>query len=173
MERNFENYTRVTDVLYPFSGLDVLDPEVVQNAADRGTAVHKICESIINGLGEFGVEDHLQGYVESFKKWYDGKKVVVMEERFWDDENKITGQCDLILDDGTLVDLKTSYKPGKTWPVQGNAYWYMASQKYNIKKINFVHLQKKGGMAKVYDYPIDPDLWLSVLRTYNHFYRKK
>lgn len=172
MERNFKNYTRVSDVLYPFSGLQDLDPEVVNNAAERGTAVHKICESIIAGLGEFGVEDHLAGYVESFKKWWTPCEYI-MERRFWDSDQLITGQCDLIID-GTLIDLKTSYRPGKTWPVQGNAYAYMARHYGDIpvKKIQFIHLQKTGKPPKIYEYPIDPDLWLSVLRTYKHFYEK-
>jgi hypothetical protein len=62
-DRDF--YTRVTHVLYPFSGLDKIDPAVVAHAAQRGTKVHKICEAIIQGLGELGVEEETAPYVES------------------------------------------------------------------------------------------------------------
>ena len=70
-KRSIENYIRVTNVLYPFSGLDKIDSEIVAHAAQRGTKVHKICEGIIQGLGELGVEEETKGYVESFKKWWE------------------------------------------------------------------------------------------------------
>jgi len=81
---NREAYTRVTTILYPFSGLQNVDPDILANAANRGTKVHKICEGIINGLGEIGIEDETWGYVESFKQWWSkGIDVVKVEERFW------------------------------------------------------------------------------------------
>ena len=92
-----EKYIRVTTVLYPFSGLDKLDIDVVAKAAERGTKVHKICEAIIEGLGEIGVDEQTKPYVESFKQWWDkGHEIVYMEKRFWCDELKISGQVDLL-----------------------------------------------------------------------------
>lgn len=44
-------YIRVTEALSPFSGLHSIPKHIVENAAKRGTKVHKICESIITGLG--------------------------------------------------------------------------------------------------------------------------
>jgi hypothetical protein len=96
-----ENYTRVTNVLYPFSGLGKIDPAIVSHAAERGTKVHKICEGIIQGLGELGVDDETRPYVESFKQWWkEGHDVIALEKRFWCDRLKITGQVDLILKKG-------------------------------------------------------------------------
>ena len=63
---NRDEYTRVTTVLYPFSGLDRLDEEIVRAAGIRGTKVHKICESIIQGFGEIDVDEETFGYIESF-----------------------------------------------------------------------------------------------------------
>jgi len=65
-----ETYSRVTNILYPFSGLEKIDSEIVAHAAARGTKVHKICEGIIEGIGEIDVDDETRGYVESFKKWW-------------------------------------------------------------------------------------------------------
>jgi hypothetical protein len=173
-----ENYTRVTNVLYPFSGLEKIDSEIVAHAAERGTKVHKICEGIIQGLGELGVDDETRGYVESFKKWWEkGQEVVLMEQRFWDDDLKITGQVDLIIktpDGLAIVDLKTSSKPSLTWEAQGSAYAYLAKKAgHDIKKIFFLHLNKTGKEAKIHEYPLDDSFFFAIFRVWVHFYGGK
>lgn len=177
-EKSRENYLRVTSVLYPFSGLEHIDPDVLAHAAERGTKVHKICEGIVSGLGEIGVDDETRGYVESFKKWWErGIHVIEMERRFWDDENSITGQVDLIIktDDGlAIVDLKTSSKPSKTWPAQGSAYaWLAKNSGYPIEKVFFLHLNKTGKEPKIYEYPVDDSFFLAIFRTFKHFFLKE
>lgn len=170
-----ENYTRVTNVLYPFSGLEKIDSEIVANAAKRGTKVHKICEGIIQGLGEIGVDEETWGYVESFKKWWEkGHEVFLMEKRFWDDELEITGQVDLILktpEGLAIVDLKTSSKPSKTWEPQGCAYAYLARKAgHDIKQIFFLHLNKHGKEPKLYPFEINDSFFLNIYRVWLHFF---
>ncbi len=174
-----QDYLRVTSVLYPFSGLDKINPQVLAHAANRGTKVHKICEGIISGLGEHGIDEETQGYVDSFKLWWEqGHNVVVMEKRFWCDILKITGQVDLILNtpEGlAILDLKTSSKPSKTWQAQGCAYAYLAIEAgYDIKKIYFLHLNKFGKEPKIYEYPIDASFFLqSIERSNISLYRRR
>lgn len=173
-----ENYLRVTTILYPFSGLDKIDVDIVANAAARGTKVHDICESIAKGFGEFGVEDETWGYVQSFKKWFEtNPEILLIEKRFWDDELKITGQVDFICRiDGksVVVDLKTSSKESKTWAVQGSAYAYLAEKNnHDISKIHFIHLNKHGLLPRICEYDVDHSLFLDTFRVYNHFYREK
>lgn len=177
-DKSRENYLRVTHVLYPFSGLQSIDPDIVANAARRGTKVHHICEGIAQGLGEIGVDEETWGYVESFKKWWgDGLHVESMEERFWDDELYITGQVDFIIrtESGlTIVDIKTSSRPSKTWQAQGSAYAYLAKKAgYDINKIIFLHLNKHGKEPKLYEYPIDDSFFLAILRVFKHFFHKE
>ncbi len=172
-----ENYTRVTTILYPFSGLEKLNPDIVAHAAERGSKVHKICEGIIQGLGEFGVDDETRGYVESFKLWWEkGHDVVLMEERFWDDALGITGQVDMIIrtEEGlVIVDLKTSSRASPTWEAQGNAYAHLAKKAgYDIKKILFLHLNKNGKDPRIYTYQMT-DLFLCTSRVWKHFYAPK
>lgn len=173
-----ENYVRVTQVLYPFSGLQNINADVLSNAAERGTKVHRICEGIISGLGEIGVDDETWGYVESFKKWWEkGVDVVRMEERFWDDTLCLTGQVDLIIRTAlglVIVDFKTSSRPSKTWEAQGSAYAYLAKQSgFDIKAIQFLHLNKHGREPKVFEYPVDDSFFLAIFRTYKHFFHKE
>jgi hypothetical protein len=178
IEKQREDYLRVTSVLYPFSGLEKIDADVLAYAAERGTKVHNICEGIVAGLGEIGVEDETWGYVESFKNWWEaGQTIVEMEKRFWEDDLLITGQLDFIVADKdglAIVDIKTSSRPSKTWPAQGAAYAMLAKKAgYDIKKVIFLHLNKNGKAPKLYEYPIDDDFFLAILRVYNHFYAKK
>ncbi len=173
-----EKFTRVTKILYPFSGLGKLNPDIVAHAAERGTKVHKICEGIIRGLGELAVEEETRGYVESFKKWWDlGHKVIAIEERFWDDDLCITGQVDLILDTEqglTIVDLKTSSRPSPTWKAQGCAYAYLAKKAgYDVKRICFLHLNKHGSKAKIYEYTPDDSFFLAILTVYEYFFKER
>lgn len=177
IEKSREKYLRVTNILYPFSGLQDIDADIIANAAERGTKVHKICEGIASGLGEVGVDEETWGYVESFKKWWEtGIEVICMEERFWDDELCITGQVDFIISTGeglAIVDLKTSYRPSKTWYPQGCAYAYLAKNAgYPIKKIYFLHLNKHGKEPKIHEYVMDDSFFLAIYRTYKHFYHK-
>ncbi len=164
-------------MLYPFSGLERLNAEVVAHAAERGTKVHKICEGIIQGLGEIDVDEETKGYVESFKKWWElGHEVIMMEQRFWDDDLQITGQVDLIIkipEGLAIVDLKTSSKPSPTWEAQGSAYAYLARKAgHDIQKIFFIHLNKTGKEAKIYEYPVDDSFFLAIYRVWAHFFQK-
>lgn len=173
-----ESYTRVSSILYPFSGLADVPQDLVEHAAERGTKVHTICEGIVTGLGEFGVDDETRPYVESFKQWWEmGHDVIMHETRFWDDGLEVTGQVDYVVRTPTgleVVDIKTSFKPSKTWQVQAEAYMYlllMNGHKW-IKGATFLHLQKDGSIAKTKYFPFDVDLWLNTYETWRHFYYK-
>lgn len=172
-----ETYTRVTNILYPFSGLEKINADIVAYAAQRGTKVHQICEGIVSGLGEHGVDDETWGYVESFKKWWsNGIDVVEMERRFWDDELQVTGQVDFIIktpEGLAIVDIKTSSRQSPTWKAQGSAYAYLAKNAgFAIKRILFLHLNKHGKTPKIYEYPVDDSFFLSIYRVWMHFYKK-
>lgn len=175
-----KDYTRISTILYPFTGLEKIPQDIVEKAAERGTKVHKACESIVLGLGNFGIDREVEPYIDSFNQWWElGHQVYKVEERFYDDELKITGQADLLIQckenssfQIDIIDLKTSYKPSKTWPIQGAAYAYLAQKNgLTINKIHFLHLSKVGKFPKICTYPVNDKLFLSVFETYNHFYK--
>lgn len=176
-QKSREKYLRVTETLYQYSGLDKINPSILAHAAARGTKVHKICEAIVCGIGEIGIDEETIGYIESFKKWWEkGIDVVEMEKRFWDDDLHLTGQIDLITqtEEGlAVIDLKTSSKPSKTWAAQGSAYAYLAKKAgYDIKKIYFLHLNKLGKEPKIFEYPIDDSFFLAIYRIHKYFNQK-
>lgn len=171
-------YTRVTEILYPFSGLASLDAGIVLNAAVRGTRVHNACEAIMKGIGVWNPGNDIQGYIHSFEQWWSlGQEIITIEERFFCDELLITGKVDCIVKTPqglAILDLKTSYKPSKTWPLQGSAYAYMARKKgYDIQNIQFLHLSKNGIKPHLYEYTDHFDLFRKCLDVYNHFFRKR
>lgn len=168
-------YIRVSHVLSPFSGLDKIDPLIVQKAAERGTRVHNHCFSLMKGMNPFFTHEEDKGYYDSFLKWYDGS-VMNIENRFYDNDLMLTGEIDLLMKSGDhyiIYDLKTSSKPSKTWPLQGAAYAYLAEKSgFSISKIEFIHLKKDGKSPRTYVYEKEKyfDIFMHCYKTYKYFY---
>lgn len=176
-------YVRVTEVLYPFSGLMKIDPAILKNAADRGTLVHQICDALIWGIPiPQEIQEQISGneliawYTESFNKWYTDKQFFEKPERFYCDKYMITGECDGIYQDGdalVLVDFKTPIKESHTWKLQASAYYYLAKKKgYDIKRIEFVKLSREGKEPTVFVYEPDFDMFLHHLEAYRYSFHK-
>lgn len=172
------HYYRVTEVLYPFTGLKFVNTEVLENAAARGTKVHSICEGIVRGLDPWNLKDELAGYVESFQKWWGkGHDVKAIEKRFYCDKLGITGQVDLILETprGDIIcDLKTSQQESKSWLLQGSAYSYMAKNAgYDVKDIMFMRLRRDGKYPAIHFYQENMDLFRKTLEVFEYFHATK
>jgi len=172
------DYNRVTTILSPFSGLSHVDPDILANACSRGTRVHDACEAIVKGIGLWDIDPEIAGYVKSFEKWWsEGHKVLAVEKRFYCSELMITGQVDMIIEaeEGAIIlDIKTSSRPSKTWPLQGSAYAYMAKKSgYDITGIHFLHLSKHGIKPKIYIYDDHFDLFKKCLDVYRYFFEPK
>ena len=169
-----EGYDRVTTILSPFSGYGHIDRGVLERAADRGTKVHNMILALQHDLETFNDDDSLQGYIESYSSWVEGKKKFQFPERFYDDELMMTGECDCIYKDGddlVLVDFKTSASINKMWPYQGSAYSYMAKKEgYAITKIEFVKLEKTGKPAKSFFYKEDMEDFRLLHSVYKRFF---
>lgn len=175
--RNIDNYLRVTEVLRPFSGIEHIDPEVLANANERGTAVHEACTALMNGLPIVLDNPCWEGYITSFQKWWNPEDKIIFPERWFCDRLMITGECDGIYvdyDQNVLFDLKTSPTESKTWKLQGSAYAYLARQNgIRIDRIEFIKLDKTGKKPKPYEYQEDFHKFECCLEVYRYFYRKK
>ena len=148
-------YIRVTTPLQVFSGLENVPSKILEYAADRGTRVHKFCEQYAYSILFSEIDDDCFEYVQAFINWYDENvdSVVFTEKRLYCDELKITGCADMlcILKDESyngkpcLIDIKTSSKPSKTWPLQTAAYKYLCEKNgYDVQERFIVHLKKDG-----------------------------
>ncbi len=168
-------YDRVTACLYPFSGLSHIDPEILANAAERGTKVHEICDAMMNDIGVFNISDTYEGYINSFTQWIPGKKFVSRPSRFYCDKYYISGEIDGLYkekDGYVLFDIKTPARESKTWMLQGSAYSYLAKQAgFNIIRIEFIKLDKTGKEPKVFTYKEDFNAFVNCLEVYRYFYK--
>jgi hypothetical protein len=173
---DIKDYTRVTEILFPLSGLKSIPAEILKKAADRGTKVHDICDAIMMDIGILDLEDEVAGYIKSFEQWIP-KQFLEKPDRFFCDTYKITGECDGLYAEGEdliLFDIKTPVKPSSTWNIQLSAYAYLARLSgYPITMIEVIRLNKDGKAPEVIRYKEDFDLFLSCLKVYRYFYDGK
>jgi ATP-dependent exoDNAse (exonuclease V) beta subunit len=173
--KDIQQYTRVSEILSPFSGLKNIPPEILQNAANRGTKVHEICDSLINDIGVLNLDENVAGYIQSFEQWLPGKKFLDKPERFFCDELMITGEIDGIYhsaDGLVLVDFKTPAKKSSTWNLQLSAYAYLCGKAgYKIDFLEVVRLDKTGKAPEVIRYDDQLALFLKCIDVYRYFYK--
>ena len=142
----------VTTLMKPLSAetYKTVDPETLNRAARRGTAVHNALEN----YAMFGIEDIApawSGYFDGFRNWWELRKpeVIATECRLYHKIMRYAGTADLIcMIDGkvTLVDYKTSAQVNtKLCAVQLEGY-DRALESHGIKIDDrlILHLGKNG-----------------------------
>jgi|SRR5271169_993228 len=177
-----DGYTRVTEILKPFSKFENIKPEVLQNAADRGTRVHSFCEMYANNLFIDDIDDDCKGYIQSFKPWWDEMvvKLIYSEQRINNDQFKISGKFDFVVllkgdpeNHWTILDIKTPSTISKTWALQTAAYdVLLAHEGVECYRRACLMLDKKGSVAKFVeftDHLNDADLFYKALELYRFF----
>jgi len=176
-----EGFTRVTSVLSPYNDFSNINPEVLQRACDRGTKVHRLCETYANGDYVPPPESPLEGYFRSFTGWYDEMvdKVLLLEWRAYNEILMLTGCVDAVVilkgdTEPTVVDYKTSSVVSKSWALQTAMYHDLVNDRGDIKPKRRIALQlkKDGKKPKVIEYTNlsrDLDLYLSAYKLYRWF----
>lgn len=176
-----KGYTRVTEVLTPYKNFDNVLPDVLHQAAERGSKVHDFCELYaLNMLIEKPSEE-VKPYFESFKFWYDQfvTETVMTEERLSDSELLLTGQFDLLCtiegsEDLVLVDYKTPSVHEISWRLQMAAYSYLLRKLKGIevKRRISLRLNDEGKPPSIVEYTNhhhDERLYLNQLEIYRCF----
>ena len=181
MEEIRNGYRRVTSIVQPFTDFSMIEPHVLQNAADRGTRTHHFCELYVKNLLIEPVDEDCKPYFESFVNWYDFivEEVLYTEQRLYCDHWKITGQVDLILklkgsDSTYIVDIKTPQTKSKSWQLQTAAYQYLATQGLGmtVQQRGCLMLDRNGGEAKFIgysDYEKDAELFFAACKLNSFF----
>lgn len=184
MEVITPGYRRVTEVLHRYVSFDHIDAVKLAKAAERGTRVHGFCAAVAEELPLPFIDEDCQGYVESFKRWFDSRvhKVLRIEQRYYCDTWRITGAIDAVLilkgeSKPTIVDLKTPATESKSWALQTAAYQYLYNKE--MGKAGFgpadrrlvLMLKPDGKAARVIEYS-DPNHWeiyLGILKAERYF----
>lgn len=158
-----EDYLRVSNIISPFTGIEFIPEDILNNAAMRGTKVHRHIQGLLECFEDDFMDPAIQPYIDSFHKFQQEfsediyKAKITQEKRFYCDEMMITGQVDLILEypkKTLVIDWKTSANESIGWKLQGAAYRYLL-QKNNIQNLQpliFVKLSKHGAKPKLFQY---------------------
>lgn len=166
-----KQYHRVTEILSSLTKYKEIPDFVLTKAKERGETLHKVIECDLNDLGMY-YDVKYQKYIDSYKKFNMPGKAVLVEHRFYNEDYMITGKCDCIAYDEEmkeyiLLDWKFTYQEGKTWELQAAAYGWLAQQQgYDIKRIMFVRLDKKGGEPEVFNYEYKPEEFFMQFHSY-------
>jgi hypothetical protein len=176
---------RVTEILKPFVTFGKVSSEILQNAAIRGTKVHALCAGIANGawVPDSAIAEEYKGYVDSFLSWMQAQvqSFLIIEKRYIDEHLGYTGQVDFVIvaNDGLkyLVDIKTSAKPQKTYPLQMAAYESLLSKnEVQVDGAMLVYLDKQGefpNIEVIEDFTYLRHIFYSALDCWNYFHRRK
>ena len=179
------NIPRVTEILRPFTSYDQVPKDILERAAARGTSVHALCAGIAKGnwIPDGMIGDDLIGYVRSFRKWCTAqvRRFVIIEKRYTDLHDQYSGQLDFVVEctDGKLylVDLKTSAKPQKTYPVQMAAYDNLLKQNnVRVSGAMLVYLDKSGEFPDIHlieNMDEEFSIFASALHCYQYFKLRK
>lgn len=179
-------YARVSDIISSCNSkeFDFVSLEALVNAQVRGERVHSYCVGYARERWLPPIEEECQPYFDSFKLWYDENvmQLCYAETRLYDDLLKITGRFDLIVvlkesKQITLVDLKSSASPSKSWPIQLAAYKYLLElNNYELDDVMNLQLMKNGKIAKARppeNLNASWDIFQCCVNAYDYFHRKK
>lgn len=163
------------------SAFDNVPKETLELAKARGTEFHGLAASYAAGLWIYSVDPSLQGYFESFQRWFDRfvVKTIAVEQTWRHPTLYYHGTPDWIGvirgDEGnTLADWKTPLYASKSWRLQLAGYKALAeSQGIEITRVASVQPRKDGKQAKFLDYPKsltrDLQVFMEVLDVWRFF----
>lgn len=172
-------YTRVTEILGQWHKYDHIDPFVLANKASIGTMVHEEIEAFEKTIQREPLPQSAQGFFDSYKKWRKSfpYPFIHQETRLYDEDLKITGQFDAIVDipeskTKHLIDFKcTAQADHKIWPLQAAFYWLLSkSNGIQLSPVcYFIKLDKEGFMPTVLTYHIDSTRISTAMAAYQTY----
>ena len=143
--------------------------EVLNRAAERGTAIHKAIENYCKGMDDGSKEVHNFNFLMNYYKIKPVKNEVPIILMV-DNQPVIAGRLDLVLQENDtliLADIKTTSQLDKEYlAYQLNLYrlGYMQSYGERIDKLYGIHL--RGDKRKLVELPINEDIALELLEKY-------
>lgn len=155
----------------------------MDNAAERGTKVHKTVEALLK-YGSIECDDDIAGYVNAVVKWLKDKNIkrsdfLDVEKSFGDTEIGFAGTIDGAYEkDGiiTIVDWKTSCTAQKRlWGVSLNGYkilWEHKNSGKNIGKL-LVLMIKNDGTYKEVPIDINENIFMCCFNLHKYMETKK
>jgi hypothetical protein len=123
-----KEFPSVTTILKPYSGLEHVDRDLLERAAEFGTHVHEACHLFNMGALEWAsLDEPLVPYVRAWESFLEdtGAVVLLSEHRVVSERNGFAGTLDTVVFWGKsnrLIDIKSAASTPKTVGMQLAAY---------------------------------------------------
>lgn len=149
----------VSDIFRPLEHFGEINPEIIRQAARRGSLVHEYTELLDYGepLESFEIEPEVLGYIQAYANFlrdYGSPCWVYVEKPLYSEEHGFAGTLDRYgyLDDQlTIVDIKTSSAVNRLtkilWAAKLYAYRVLIGE--DARRVNL--LLMKDGKYRLYD----------------------
>ncbi len=156
--RRLASVSEVISTVYAKKSWDGADPQVVENARERGVAVDRYLSQYIRD-GAVTIEDESEDitnrvivahrlYEELFGGLLAESQVIVYSL-----DDMVAGTLDFLVDNCVIADLKNTYNPERSWTLQLGAYATYAPEP--VKRAGIIHISPKvyktGGIWIEYD----------------------
>jgi len=171
----------VTTVLSLYSDFSMINPDVLERAAERGSRIHAACAAHVQGLwADCYLWPEEKGYFKSFLDWSNraAPEFHAIEIELTDTNLGYMGHPDAIIkmsvdNELTVIDYKTPATISKTWLPQIAAYAHLARVNgFDVRKGFVIRLRKDGGEAIATQVDIDGEPWaafMNALGAYRYF----
>lgn len=143
---------RQSDVLKKYMEFEGIPADVLRQAAERGTAIHRLIAADLQDIWTPDYsDDMLQGYLESFLHFRPMiRRIWGIEKTFENVALGVSGTIDLLAEiDGrpgvSVIDWKTSVIPAKVWSAQMAIYKHLSG----ADNCGTVQLRDDGGPPKL------------------------
>lgn len=162
----------VSEILKPLSSLlyDTILDSILENAKKRGSEIHKAIE-LYNKYKFDNIREEYKLYFDAYKKWYENRiiKNIECEVQSYNKTFNYAGTCDMILNNHTLIDIKTTSELDLNYvSVQCSAYKAsLNSQGYKITNMYVLWLKKDGTFSYI-RLEDNLNIFLSCLIIYNY-----
>ena len=173
-------YPRVSEVLAPYTDFSMVPEHVLTKKTEIGKAVHQTCAAICQGIWIPAIPLECQGYITSFRKWFDAyvEEVIFVEKELNDPVYHFLGHLDFY---GklkrlglALLDWKIPITLYKQWKVQLSAYKRLLDViEKPVDVIASLQLNPEGKIPKMTRYEEtgaeDFNIFLGLLNGHNYF----
>lgn len=172
------NLLSVTQTLKTHSDFSRVPDNVLFAACQRGDRVHAYCAAKAKDIYHPPVPEYIQGYCESFDRWFElVEEVLLVEEEIVDPNMGFFGHPNLVVrlkghKNPAVVDIKTPLTRNKLWAVQISSYVHLVRQYLNceIEHSGAIRLRSDGAVAR-FDEVNNPDRWFGLFLNELNFQR--
>lgn len=149
------NFIRVSEIIGLIKDFSFVNPDVLKAKQIIGTNVHDAIERYYKKDTPVDLSATEKMYFDGFMDFATNIEYnpLIVEQRFYDSERRITGKVDLIAEKGDkryVMDFKTTANADiRSWKLQGGFYYQLAKEYHTLEPVvRIIHLKKNGSFTE-------------------------